>query len=83
MWEVVEFDLANREAMEESAEWRFKYDEEVKKATRCAQELNEMTLMRELPEIFWCMEKKLYFSKCHFTWYSKCNFCIWRALLLV
>ncbi|GMP70051.1 hypothetical protein CsSME_00029078 [Camellia sinensis var. sinensis] len=81
MWEVVEFDLANREAMEESAEWRFKYDEEVKKATKCAQELNEMTLMRGLPEIFWCMEKKLYFCKCHFTWYSKCNFCIWRALL--
>ncbi|CAL5389494.1 unnamed protein product [Camellia sinensis] len=36
-----QFDLANREAMEESAEWRFKYDEEVKKASNCAQELNE------------------------------------------
>ncbi|GMP50425.1 hypothetical protein CsSME_00017047 [Camellia sinensis var. sinensis] len=37
-----QFDLANREAMEESAEWRFKYDEEVKKASNCAQELNEV-----------------------------------------
>ncbi|CAL5334764.1 unnamed protein product [Camellia sinensis] len=37
-----QFDLANREAMEESAEWRFKYDEEVKKASNCAQEVNEI-----------------------------------------
>ncbi|GMP50426.1 hypothetical protein CsSME_00017047 [Camellia sinensis var. sinensis] len=45
-----QFDLANREAMEESAEWRFKYDEEVKKASNCAQELNEMKQSLEKPE---------------------------------
>ncbi|RWR96666.1 hypothetical protein CKAN_02606400 [Cinnamomum micranthum f. kanehirae] len=29
-----QFDLANREAMEESAEWRLKYDEQVQRATQ-------------------------------------------------
>eukprot|EP00262_Sarcandra_glabra_P016270 TRINITY_DN5254_c0_g1_i1.p1 TRINITY_DN5254_c0_g1~~TRINITY_DN5254_c0_g1_i1.p1 ORF type:complete len:134 (-),score=37.99 TRINITY_DN5254_c0_g1_i1:314-715(-) len=34
-----EFDLANKEAMDESAEWRLKYDEEVERATHCLKEL--------------------------------------------
>ncbi|PSR92842.1 Rho-associated protein kinase [Actinidia chinensis var. chinensis] len=37
-----QFDLANREAMEESAEWRLRYDEEVKRASKCAEELIEI-----------------------------------------
>ncbi|OVA18074.1 hypothetical protein BVC80_1835g487 [Macleaya cordata] len=37
-----QFDLANREAMDESAEWRLKYDEEVKRAGICAKELTEV-----------------------------------------
>ncbi|KAF5195534.1 acyl-CoA-binding domain protein [Thalictrum thalictroides] len=36
-----QFDLANREAMDESAEWRFKYDVEIDKATKCAMELTQ------------------------------------------
>ncbi|KAI8015881.1 uncharacterized protein LOC114287401 isoform X2 [Camellia sinensis] len=54
-----QFDLANREAMEESAEWRFKYDEEVKKASNCAQELNEMKQSLEKPEGTASINKKL------------------------
>ncbi|KAL7265093.1 hypothetical protein ACSBR1_002946 [Camellia fascicularis] len=54
-----QFDLANREAMEESAEWRFKYDEEVKKASKCAQELNEMKQSLEKPEGTASINKKL------------------------
>ncbi|KAK7267671.1 hypothetical protein RIF29_20349 [Crotalaria pallida] len=34
-----QFDIANREAMDESAEWRLKYDEEAEKANKCLQEL--------------------------------------------
>ncbi|KAK7345568.1 hypothetical protein VNO77_16173 [Canavalia gladiata] len=34
-----QFDIANREAMDESAEWRLRYDEEVEKAKKCLQEL--------------------------------------------
>lgn len=34
-----QFDLANREAMEESAEWRLKYDEEVERGTERLREL--------------------------------------------
>ncbi|KAI8556298.1 hypothetical protein RHMOL_Rhmol05G0241900 [Rhododendron molle] len=37
-----QFDSANREAMEESAEWRLRYDEEVKRSRKCAAELIEM-----------------------------------------
>ncbi|GAB4856693.1 hypothetical protein Ancab_014608 [Ancistrocladus abbreviatus] len=36
-----QFDLANREAMDESAEWRLKYDGEKERADNCAQELSE------------------------------------------
>ncbi|XP_019459332.1 PREDICTED: uncharacterized protein LOC109359212 isoform X2 [Lupinus angustifolius] len=34
-----QFDIANREAMDESAEWRLKYDQEAGKAKKCLQEL--------------------------------------------
>ncbi|KAF6166223.1 hypothetical protein GIB67_031007 [Kingdonia uniflora] len=36
-----EFDLASKEAMDESAEWRLKYDEEVERAMKCVKELIE------------------------------------------
>ncbi|XP_010264676.1 PREDICTED: uncharacterized protein LOC104602617 [Nelumbo nucifera] len=36
-----QFDLAHKEAMDESAEWRLKYDEEVERATKCLTELIE------------------------------------------
>ncbi|XP_047339092.1 uncharacterized protein LOC124942604 isoform X1 [Impatiens glandulifera] len=35
-----EFDLANREAMDESADWRRMYDQEVERASMCIKELN-------------------------------------------
>uniref|UniRef100_A0A2P2LCC8 Uncharacterized protein n=1 Tax=Rhizophora mucronata TaxID=61149 RepID=A0A2P2LCC8_RHIMU len=34
-----QFDLANREALDESAEWRMKYDEEAERAAKCDREL--------------------------------------------
>ncbi|XP_014512877.1 uncharacterized protein LOC106771416 [Vigna radiata var. radiata] len=34
-----QFDIANREAMDESAEWRLRYDEEVDRTKQCLQEL--------------------------------------------
>ncbi|CAN0881238.1 hypothetical protein LINGRAHAP2_LOCUS14127 [Linum grandiflorum] len=37
-----QFDLANREAMDESAEWRMKYDEEAERAAQCDKELIEI-----------------------------------------
>ncbi|KAI6674928.1 hypothetical protein NL676_002834 [Syzygium grande] len=37
-----QFDLANREAMDESAEWRWKYDEELERANTCEAELREL-----------------------------------------
>ncbi|PPD71952.1 hypothetical protein GOBAR_DD31147 [Gossypium barbadense] len=38
-----QFDLANKEAMDESAEWRLRFDEEADKASKCAKELDEVT----------------------------------------
>lgn len=35
-----QFDLANKEAMDESAEWRMKYDAETERANKCLGELN-------------------------------------------
>ncbi|KAI5665300.1 hypothetical protein M9H77_24623 [Catharanthus roseus] len=35
-----QFDIANREAMDESAEWRRRYDAEAEKASKCIKELN-------------------------------------------
>ncbi|KAB5552397.1 hypothetical protein DKX38_009708 [Salix brachista] len=37
-----QFDLANREASDESAEWRMKYDEEVERAAKCDKQLVEV-----------------------------------------
>ncbi|XP_035546967.1 uncharacterized protein LOC118348753 [Juglans regia] len=37
-----QFDLASREAMDKSAEWRLKYDEQVEKVTECVNELQEV-----------------------------------------
>ncbi|XWS66886.1 hypothetical protein CRYUN_Cryun05aG0239300 [Craigia yunnanensis] len=37
-----QFDLANKEAMDESAEWRLRFDEEVDKASKCSKELEEI-----------------------------------------
>ncbi|CAN6677775.1 unnamed protein product [Malus baccata var. baccata] len=36
-----QFDLASRETMDESAEWRLKYDEEAEKATKCMNKLKQ------------------------------------------
>ncbi|KAJ8899882.1 hypothetical protein K2173_019585 [Erythroxylum novogranatense] len=36
-----QFDLANRDALDESAEWRMKYDEETERAAKCDKELIE------------------------------------------
>ncbi|CAK9323178.1 unnamed protein product [Citrullus colocynthis] len=37
-----QFDLANREAMDESAEWRRMYDRELERANRCNSDLNKL-----------------------------------------
>lgn len=37
-----QFDLANREAMDESAEWRQRFDTEVEKTIKCFKELTEI-----------------------------------------
>ncbi|KAJ4979305.1 hypothetical protein NE237_010085 [Protea cynaroides] len=37
-----QFDSANMEAMDEAAEWRRKYDEEVERATACLKEMLEI-----------------------------------------
>ncbi|XP_039068314.1 uncharacterized protein LOC120214495 [Hibiscus syriacus] len=37
-----QFDLANKEAMDESAEWRLRFDVEAKKSSKCAKELEEI-----------------------------------------
>ncbi|GMI80010.1 hypothetical protein like AT2G37195 [Hibiscus trionum] len=37
-----QFDLANEEAMDESAEWRLRFDKEAEKASKCAKELEEI-----------------------------------------
>ncbi|MCH89811.1 hypothetical protein A2U01_0010713, partial [Trifolium medium] len=34
-----QFDIANREAMDESAEWRLKYDTEVDRVNKCIKDL--------------------------------------------
>ncbi|KAL9677713.1 hypothetical protein QQ045_005948 [Rhodiola kirilowii] len=37
-----QFDLANRDAMDESADWRMRYDREVERASKCADELSKV-----------------------------------------
>ncbi|EOY07835.1 hypothetical protein QQP08_016921 [Theobroma cacao] len=45
-----QFDIANREAMDESAEWRLRFDEEADKASKCAKELEEIKESTEKKE---------------------------------
>lgn len=37
-----QFDLANKEAMDESAEWRLRYDKEAERTTKCVNELRKI-----------------------------------------
>ncbi|KAI7728325.1 hypothetical protein M8C21_005781 [Ambrosia artemisiifolia] len=37
-----QFDLANKEAVDESAEWRLRFDEAEERATKCAKELKRV-----------------------------------------
>ncbi|KAL8152799.1 hypothetical protein V2J09_010559 [Rumex salicifolius] len=37
-----QFDIAHKEAVDESAEWRYRFDEERDKATKCMRELDEI-----------------------------------------
>ncbi|XP_020213283.1 uncharacterized protein LOC109797599 [Cajanus cajan] len=39
-----QFDIANREAMDESAEWRLRYDKEVDRTKKC---LHELQVLRD------------------------------------
>ncbi|KAJ8433511.1 hypothetical protein Cgig2_013428 [Carnegiea gigantea] len=41
-----EFDLANKEAVDESAEWRYRFDKERERANKCIKELTESGLVR-------------------------------------
>lgn len=41
-----QFDLANREAMDESAEWRMRYDSEAEKAAKCSKQLEEVRALQ-------------------------------------
>ncbi|GFZ11404.1 hypothetical protein Acr_22g0008020 [Actinidia rufa] len=43
-----QFDLANREAIEESADWRLRYDDEVERASKCTEELTECLVQQAL-----------------------------------
>ncbi|KAG7017361.1 hypothetical protein SDJN02_19226 [Cucurbita argyrosperma subsp. argyrosperma] len=47
-----QFDLANREAMDESAEWRRMYDHEHDRANKCRSDLNKYTHTWQLKESF-------------------------------
>ncbi|XP_076957017.1 uncharacterized protein LOC143632195 isoform X3 [Bidens hawaiensis] len=38
----MQFDLANREAVDESAEWRLRFDEAEERATKCTNELKSV-----------------------------------------
>lgn len=50
-----QFDIANREAMDESAEWRLKYDKEVDRVNGCLKELqvfqNSSQIAKDAPGI--------------------------------
>ncbi|XP_073272055.1 uncharacterized protein [Primulina huaijiensis] len=57
-----QFDLANREAMDESAEWRRRYDAEVVKAGSCSKKLNELqSSVGESGEVSRTLKKKMEF----------------------
>ncbi|KAF3442823.1 hypothetical protein FNV43_RR16741 [Rhamnella rubrinervis] len=54
-----QFDLANKEAMDESAEWRLKYDVETERANKCLSELNMIKESSKKDEDAASMNKKL------------------------
>ncbi|XVE61708.1 hypothetical protein DITRI_Ditri06bG0061500 [Diplodiscus trichospermus] len=54
-----QFDLANKEAMDESAEWRLRFDQEAEKASKCARELEEIKESVEKKEGSTSFNKKL------------------------
>lgn len=55
-----QFDLANKEAMDESAEWRSRYDEEVERANKCVNKLTEVKeLLQKKVEYAASVTKKL------------------------
>ncbi|XP_022744134.1 uncharacterized protein LOC111295048 [Durio zibethinus] len=54
-----QFDLANKEAMDESAEWRLRFDEEADKASKCAKELEEIKDSTEKKEDSTSFNEKL------------------------
>ncbi|GMJ02998.1 hypothetical protein like AT2G37195 [Hibiscus trionum] len=54
-----QFDLANKEAMDESAEWRLRFDKEAEKASKCAKELEEIKESFEKKEDSTSSDKRL------------------------
>ncbi|KAK6943814.1 hypothetical protein RJ641_024916, partial [Dillenia turbinata] len=60
-----EFDLANKEAMDESAEWRYKYDQQVEIAAQCQNDLIEENIngMKWVLKIGCLLEIRLYVVK--------------------
>ncbi|XVF55465.1 hypothetical protein PTKIN_Ptkin06aG0038300 [Pterospermum kingtungense] len=54
-----QFDLANKEAMDESAEWRLRFDQEADKASKCAKELQQIKESTGKMEDFTSFNKKL------------------------
>ncbi|XP_039047570.1 uncharacterized protein LOC120188129 [Hibiscus syriacus] len=54
-----QFDLANKEAMDESAEWRLRFDKEVEKASNYAKELEEIKESIEKKEDSTSFDKRL------------------------
>uniref|UniRef100_A0A803MQG3 Uncharacterized protein n=2 Tax=Chenopodium quinoa TaxID=63459 RepID=A0A803MQG3_CHEQI len=51
-----QFDLAHREAVDESAEWRSRFDEEMERVAECMKELNELkesrsTIAKDMPSV--------------------------------
>ncbi|XVF07905.1 hypothetical protein REPUB_Repub06bG0179400 [Reevesia pubescens] len=58
-WRRRQFDVANKEAMDESAEWRVRFDEEADKTSKCAKELEEIKESIEKKEDSTSFDKKL------------------------
>ncbi|KAK8659967.1 hypothetical protein V6N13_030157 [Hibiscus sabdariffa] len=54
-----QFDLANKEAMDESAEWRLRFDNEAEKASKCAKELEGIKESIETKEDSTSFDKRL------------------------
>ncbi|KAL3839655.1 hypothetical protein ACJIZ3_024246 [Penstemon smallii] len=55
-----QFDLANREAMDESAEWRRRFDSEFEKAAKCSRELKEIKKsLEEKPGVTNVLDNKI------------------------